>query len=148
MGVRVTHTEGLHFKATTSAGYSFEIDKTPEAGEPARGAGPMELLLLGLAGCTGMDIVSILEKSRQQVTGLEVAVDGVRAKDYPMVWTHIKVHYLIKGHEVSEEAVKRAIELSETKYCSALAMLRETAKVESSYRIEEAAPAQRVSVHA
>ena len=97
----------------------------------------MELLLAGVAGCTGMDIVSILEKSRQEMTGFEVVVTGERAKDYPMVFTEIAVEYVIRGRNISEEAVKRAIELSETKYCSASIMMGKTAKITTTYRIEE-----------
>lgn len=138
MAVKITHTEGLHFKAEGSNGYGFELDKLHDGSGP--GASPMELLLMGLAGCTGMDVISILEKSKQQVTGFEVIVDGDRAEDYPMVWTNIRVQYVLKGHGISEDAVKRAIELSETTYCSAAAMLRKSAPIESSYKIEEDIP--------
>jgi putative redox protein len=97
----------------------------------------MELLLAGLAGCTGMDVADIMRKSRQEITGLQVVVDGERAQDYPMVFTHIRVEYVVRGHHISEDAVRRAIQLSEEKYCSASAMLGKTAKIETSYRIVE-----------
>ncbi len=137
MKAKATYTGGRHFDVDLSSGYRFEIDTAPEHGGTGKGARPMELLLAGMAGCTGMDIVSILEKSRQEITGFEVAVTGERAKDYPMVFTDIQVEYVIRGQNISEEAVKRAIELSETKYCSASAMLGKTAKITSSYRIVE-----------
>ena len=137
MEAKATFTAGRHFDVSLGSGYRFDIDASPDQGGEGRGARPMELLLAGLAGCTGMDIVSILEKSRQEMTGFEVVVTGERAKDYPMVFTEIAVEYVIRGRNISEDAVKRAIELSETKYCSASAMLGKTAKITSSYRIEE-----------
>ncbi len=137
MEARATHVKGLHFDVTLGRGYRFEIDEAPKHGEPATGAGPMELLLAGLAGCTGMDIVSILDKQRQDITGFEVVVNGERRNEYPMIFTDIHVEYVIRGRNISEDAVKRAIELSETKYCSAEAMLEKSAKITSSYRIEQ-----------
>lgn len=100
----------------------------------------MEMLLIGLAGCTGMDVISILRKKRQQVTGYEVRVRGERADDHPMVFTEIVVEHIISGHDVSPEAVARAVELSETKYCGAGAMLGKTAKLIQTLRIVDAAP--------
>lgn len=139
MEAKAVFTEGRHFDVSLGSGYRFEIDTAQEQGGTGRGARPMELLLAGMAGCTGMDIVSILEKSRQQMTGFEVIVGGERATEYPMVFTEIRVEYVIRGRDISEDAVKRAIELSETKYCSASIMMGKTAKITSSYRIEEEA---------
>ena len=98
---------------------------------------PMELLLLGLAGCTGYDIVSIMKKKRQDLSDLKVQVRGKRADDYPMVYTDIEVKYLFWGKNLSEKAVVQAIELSEDKYCSASVMLGKTAKITSSFEIIE-----------
>ena len=98
---------------------------------------PMELLLLGLAGCTGYDVVSILQKKKQDLEDLQVKVRAIRDDKYPMVYTDIEVEYLFWGKELSEKAVIRAIELSETKYCSASVMLGKTAKITSSYKIYE-----------
>lgn len=98
---------------------------------------PMELLLLGLAGCTGYDIVSILIKKRQPLTDFKIKVRGKRAETYPMVYTDIEVSYMLWGEGLSEKAVLRAIELSETKYCSASVMLGSTANITSSYQIFE-----------
>ncbi|MCL4371197.1 MAG: OsmC family protein [Chloroflexi bacterium] len=136
MEVKATHVKGMRFTATLS-GYKFDIDASPADGGTGPGARPMELLLAGLAGCTGMDIVSILEKSRQELTGFEVVVSAERRKEYPMIFTDIHVEYVLRGHNLSEDAVKRAIELSETKYCSAEAMMDKVAKITSSYRIIE-----------
>jgi len=96
---------------------------------------PMELLLLGLAGCTGYDVVSILKKKRQNLEDLQVKVRGIRDDDYPMVYTNIEVEYIFTGEELSEKAVTQAIELSETKYCSASVMLGKTARITSTYQI-------------
>jgi putative redox protein len=98
---------------------------------------PMELLLLGLAGCTGYDVVSILAKKRQNLEKFQVKVRGLRADDYPMVYTDIEIEYLLWGEGLTEKAVAQAIELSEDKYCSASAMLGQTAKITSSFQIFE-----------
>lgn len=100
------------------------------------GIGPMEMLLLGLAGCTGMDVISILQKQRQPVESFEVRVRGKRAGDYPMVYTEIEVEYIFWGVGLSTKFVEQAIELSEEKYCSVGIMLKKSVeKFTSSYRI-------------
>lgn len=138
-GVRaeVTLLEGKRFRADMGSGYSFHLDVSPSQGGTGDGARPMELLLAGLAGCTAVDVVDILRKSRQPLTGLRVKVTGERADDFPKVYTHIQVTYLVQGKGLSQDAVKRAIKLSEDKYCSASAMLGAVAKIESSYEITE-----------
>lgn len=142
MEARATFTGGRHFDVSLQPSeYRFDIDTPPSEGGEGKGARPMELLLAGMAGCTGVDIVSILEKARQEVTGFEVVVSGQRTSEFPMVFTDIQVEYLVRGRNISEDAVKRAIDLSETKYCSASAMLGKTAKITSSYKITEDAPA-------
>ena len=99
------------------------------------GVSPMELLLVGLAGCTGMDIVDILAKKRQPLQALKVQVRGNRSDDYPKIYKEIEVTYLVWGEGVDSKAVERAIQLSEEKYCSVSAMLRGAAKITTSYRI-------------
>ena len=108
------------------------------------GPAPMELVLLGLAGCTGMDVISILTKKRQQVTGYQVQVEAEHAATHPKVYTKIHVEYIVHGKDIAPDAVERAIGLSETKYCSAMAMLRQTAEITHSYRIVEDKPAPNV----
>ena len=98
----------------------------------------MELLLVGLAGCTGMDVISILRKKRQDVTGYEVRVQGVRAETHPMVFEDITVEHILTGHHLDHEAVKRAIALSEQRYCGAGAMLGKAAELRHMYCIVEA----------
>jgi putative redox protein len=97
----------------------------------------MELLLISLCGCTAMDVVSILQKKRQPFTGLQVKASAERAEEHPKVYTQIHLEYVVKGKGVEPQAVERAIELSETKYCSAAAMLSKAAQITTSYRIEE-----------
>jgi putative redox protein len=99
------------------------------------GISPMELLLAGLAGCTGMDIASILTKQRQRFIDLKVKARGKRASDYPMVFTELEVTYLLWGEGLDPKAVERAIQLSEERYCSVGIMLGKAAPIRSSYRI-------------
>jgi putative redox protein len=87
---------------------------------------PMQVLLAALGGCTGMDVVSILKKMRQDVTGYRIEVDGTRADDHPRVWTEITVRHIVEGNNLSREMVERAVSLSEEKYCSVAAMLTST----------------------
>lgn len=102
-------------------------------GQP--GIGPMEMLLLGVAGCTGMDVVSILKKMRQDLQAFQVQVRGNRRSDYPQIFTEIEVIYHLWGEELDPKSVKSAIELSELKYCSASAMLSAAAQMRSSFHI-------------
>ncbi len=99
------------------------------------GISPMEMLLVGLAGCTGVDIVDILQKKREPLKELKVKVRGKKAEDFPKIYTEIEVTYLIWGEGIDPKSVERAIQLSEEKYCSVSAMLRQSAKISSSYQI-------------
>ena len=102
------------------------------------GGSPMEYLLVGLAGCTAIDVVGMLKKQRQEVVGLEVEAIGLRADDYPMVYTDVTVNYLVRGKDIDPRKVERAIQLSEEKYCSASAMFsRSGVKMELTFEIEE-----------
>ena len=98
----------------------------------------MRLLLLSIAGCTAMDVIAILRKKRQQVSGLHVDVEGHRADQHPRVYRRLEVTYRVRGANIDPEAVRRAIELSETRYCSAMAMVRGVAEIASRFEIEEA----------
>jgi putative redox protein len=99
------------------------------------GVSPMELILVGLAGCTGVDIVDILRKKRQPLEALTVKVRGKKTKDFPKIYTEIEVTYLIWGEGIDPKAIERAIQLSEEKYCSVSAMLRATVAISSTYHI-------------
>jgi putative redox protein len=99
------------------------------------GIGPMQLLLVAVAGCTGMDIVSILQKKHVNLTDMQVRVRGKRADDYPMIWTDIHLNYLVWGEDIRPKDVEQAIQLSETKYCSVGIMLGKSAKISSEFHI-------------
>jgi len=116
---------GQEFVAKGPSGHGLVIDSDRESNS---GPGPMELLLLALGGCTATDLVIILEKKRQNLVGLEVICSGERAADPPRVWKKMELLFRVRG-EVSEDAVRKAIALSEEKYCSVWAMLRGTAEI-------------------
>ncbi len=125
---------GMAFTATAGSGHAFTIDAATEVGGTNRGPRPMELLLLGLGGCTGMDVISILRKMRQDVTSYHVRLHGERADVHPKVFTRIVVEHVVRGKNLSPDAVKRAIELSATRYCSASAMLGKAATIEERFQ--------------
>ena len=99
------------------------------------GIGPMQLLLVAMAGCTGMDIVSILQKKQADLADMQVRISGTRANDFPMVWTHIHITYMLWGRSIKPADVEQAIDLSEKKYCSVGIMLAESAKITSEYHL-------------
>lgn len=134
----VALTEGMHFVGAID---SFRIDLDAEKYIGGVGAGPQphRLLLLALAGCTAMDVISILRKKRQQVSDLNVEVHGRRANQHPKVYTHIEVLYRVRGNNINPQAIERSIELSKTRYCPVIAMLGKVAEVTTRYEIEEEA---------
>jgi putative redox protein len=134
---KVIWKDGLAFEGIGASGFTISLDTIAEEGGGS-GFSPMELLLVSLAGCTAMDVISILKKKRQDVTGFEVRAHGIRADEHPKVYTDITLEYVVHGHNVDPKAVERAIELSETKYCSVSGMLSKVAKVMTTCRIEEA----------
>jgi len=122
------------FVAADEHGHSVVMD-SPSTGYI--GMRPMELVLVGLAGCTGMDVISILEKKRERITGMTVRVSGVQRDEYPTRWTAIHVEYEVTGVGVKAASVERAIELSEEKYCAVRGSLAAEIDVTSSYRLLE-----------
>lgn len=128
---------GMRFDVQTGSGHTLTLDTSELDGGGNAGPSPMDMLVVGLAGCTGMDVISILTKMRQQVTGLQIAVHGVRTDEHPQVFQTITVDYTFTGHNLSEQSVARAVELSETKYCSVSATLRATAQITRSVHIVE-----------
>ena len=132
---KVTYVNGMQFIGDSESGHALVMDADPSAGGRNTGPKPMELLLISAGGCSGMDIISVLKKKRQEVTGLEIQVKGEKAGDYPMKFTDITLKFIVRGRNISESAVKRAIELSMTKYCSVKATLEGTAKIQYSYKI-------------
>ncbi len=131
--------DDMIFIGQSSNGFTIPLDAKKEAGGHDAGVSPIELLLMSLAGCTGMDVISILRKKKEDVTAFEVRVEGVRADEHPRVFTEIWVKFVVTGHNVSQDAVDRAIELSRDKYCGASATLRHTATIHYSSEIVEAA---------
>jgi putative redox protein len=130
---RVTWVEDKRFVGQASSGHGVVLDASVEK----LGSSPMELLLIGLAGCTAYDVLSILQKKKQVVTGLEVSARAERAKEPPRVYTAIEVEYVVRGQGIKPKAVEDAIRLSDEKYCSASAMVGKTARITTCYRIVE-----------
>jgi putative redox protein len=122
------------FVGVTPSGHAQAIETNSTRGNAAT---PMELLLLALGSCTGVDVISILKKKRQDVTRYRIEVSGNRRDDYPRSYTRLSVKHIISGHAVSEQAVAQAIELSDKKYCSVAATLGGTAEIASSFEIVE-----------
>ena len=135
---RAELTTGFAFRATFGSGGSLVLDANPPVGKDL-GPRPMELLPAALAGCTGMDVIGILRKMRQEVTGYAVEVRAERAEMHPQVLTAIAVEHVVRGRGLDPEQVRKAVELSATKYCSVGAMLREVADLTESYRVVDEA---------
>ena len=123
MKVEVTWVEGMEFRSDSESGHTWNMDASVDVGGSDRGPRPTELLLSAVGGCTGIDIVSILKKMQQPLTGLRITVSGERAEEHPRRFTHVKLHYVVTGDGLSEERVARAVELSVEKYCSVLSSL-------------------------
>jgi putative redox protein len=122
------------FVGVTPSGHAQTMETDSQRGAAAT---PMELLLLALGGCSGVDVVSILQKKRQQVTDYRIEVRGERRDEFPKSFTRLFVKHIVSGRGVSEQAVARAVELSDTKYCSVAATLRGSAEIITSYEIIE-----------
>lgn len=131
-----TLTEGMHLVGALDS-FQMDLDAEEDAGGVGAGPQPHRLLLLALAGCTAMDVISILRKKRQRVSGLTVAVQGKRAEQHPKIYTHIEVLYRVRGNHVDPRAVERSIELSRTSYCPVIATLSKVGEVITRYTIEE-----------
>ncbi len=131
-----TWKSGIHFEGR-AGGHTVDMDGRLEAGGQDLGFGPMQLLLVSLGGCTGMDVISILKKMRQDVTAFSVEVSGERAAEHPKVYTEIEVVYRLRGRNLSRESVEHAVRLSQEKYCSVEAMLDKVAKFTTRIEMEE-----------
>ena len=123
------------FIGTPPSGHALTIDSK---GDRRAAYSPLELLLVSVAACTAADVISILEKKRQNVTAYDVQVTGTRVEDHPRKFTAFHVHHIVRGHNVSEQAVEHAVELSDQKYCSVAATVRPTAEITTSYEVIEA----------
>ena len=137
MKARVQWLDGRAFVGESGSGHAVVMDGAPDSGGRNVGVRPMEMLLLGLGGCTAFDIVMILERMREKVTGLDIALEAERAGEDPKVFTHVKMIYKVSGRNLKPANVERAVNLSAEKYCSASAMFEKTAKIEHSFEIIE-----------
>jgi putative redox protein len=127
----------MSFVGESGSGHSVVMDGAPDAGGRNLGVRPMEMLLLGLGGCTSFDVVSILQKSRQDIVDCEVEIEAERAVEVPKVFTDIHVHFIVSGKQLDPDKVERAVSLSADKYCSASRMLEKTAKITHDFEIVE-----------
>jgi len=137
MECRVKWVDNMCFLAETGSGHAVVMDTSPDYGGTNLGVRPMELLLVGVGGCTSVDMVSILRKGRFDVVDCEVEVKGERAGETPKVYTKIHVHYRITGRGIPADRIERAIELSADKLCSASIMLGKVAEVTHDYEYVE-----------
>jgi putative redox protein len=131
-----TLADGMHFVGNIED-FRWDLDAGRGVGGVGAGPQPHRLLLLAMASCTAMDVISILRKKRQQVSGLNVVVQGSRAEQHPKIYTQFDVLYRVRGHNVDPQAVERSIELSTTRYCPVIGMLGRVAEVTTRYEIEE-----------
>jgi putative redox protein len=125
----------MSFVGESDSGHSVVMDGAPEAGGRNLGIRPMEMLLLGLGGCTAFDVVSILHKSRQKMVDCEVEIEAERAPDIPKIFTRIHIHFVVSGHDLDSDKVARAVNLSADKYCSASRMLEKSAEITHDFEI-------------
>lgn len=127
--------DGMCFVGTTEGGHSVVMEGAAAEGAVKRGPSPMEMLLLGVAGCSSIDVVMIAQKQRQKVVDCQAAVTAKRADEAPRVFTEIHIHFKVVGHDLQEAAIAKAVELSAEKYCSASIMLGKAAKVTHSFEV-------------
>lgn len=135
MKTRISWKGNVSFLAESGSGHTVLMDGAPEAGGQNLGPRPMELLLMGLGGCTSFDVVLILKKARQEISDCVVEIEAQRASSDPKVFTDIHLHFIITGHNIKTQQVERAIDLSAEKYCSASIMLKQTVNITHDYEI-------------
>ncbi len=137
MDAKVTWKDRLSFTGSAETGFTLPLGAEPEAGGDDDGFRPIQLMAISLAGCTAMDVISIMRKKQQDVTAFEVQVHADRAGEHPKVITHATINYVIAGHHLDEKALIRSIELSATRYCPAQAMLSKVFPIDLVYEIYE-----------
>jgi len=135
MKTRIKWKGNVSFLAESGSGHSVLMDGAPEAGGQNLGPRPMEMLLMGLGGCTTFDVILILKKARQEITDCVVEIEAQRASTDPKVFTDIHLHFVITGHNIKAQQIERAISLSAEKYCSASIMLKQTVNITHDYEI-------------
>lgn len=137
MKARVQLVQGMTFVAESGSGHAVVVDAAPDVGGRDLGPRPMELVLMGAGACTAIDVVHILRRARQEVTGCVVELESERADEDPKVFTRIRMHYVVSGKGLARNQVERAIKLSKEKYCSATIMLAHTAEITYDFEIRE-----------
>jgi putative redox protein len=135
MLTKFTWNGKMVFEANTESGHSVLMDAKPQVGGEDRGPRPMELLMVSLGGCTGMDVVSILKKMKVDLESMTVNIDSEQAPEHPKIFTKINIEYNFTGKNIKEENVKKAIQLSQEKYCSVTVMLKEKAEITYKWNI-------------
>src|SRR5512139_3997810 len=130
----------MQFVGRAGTNHLVPMDTTPDSGGDSSAAKPLELLLIGLGGCTGMDIVPLLRKMRQDITGVELNITAERSEEHPRVYTRIDMEYVVTGRNLEEDKVRHAVELSYEKYCSVSAMLRKACPVDYIIRVVQMRP--------
>ncbi|PID49787.1 MAG: peroxiredoxin [Proteobacteria bacterium] len=138
MKARVKWLDHMSFVGESGSGHSVVMDGAPESGGRNLGARPMEMLLLGLGGCSAFDVVMILQKSRQTILDCEVMLEAERATTDPKVFTKIHLHFIVKGRDLAADRVERAVRLSAERYCSASMMLAKVAEITHDFEVMEA----------
>jgi putative redox protein len=126
---KVSWVDGALFVAEGGSGHTLTMDGAPDIGGRNLASRPMEVVLMGMGGCTAIDMVSMLRKQRQDIEGVEVSLSAERATEHPMVFTEVKLVYTVRGRKLNKALVERAVSLSDEKYCSATAMIKKSAKV-------------------
>ena len=137
MKATINWKHGMTFIGSADSGHIIQMDAGPSVGGGNNGVRPMEMIALGLAGCAGMDVISVLQKKRQQVTQFDVQVNADRSVDHPKVFTRAVITFVVVGKSIAEDAVLRSIELSATKYCPVHAMLEQAFPIDMHYEIYE-----------
>lgn len=137
MEAKVVWKRNLAFTGTADSGYVLDLDSKKEVGGDESGFRPTELIAIGVAGCTAMDVISILKKKRQDVTAFEVLVHAKRASDHPRKFTDMTIEYVVTGKDIDPQAVERAVQLSEEKYCSSIATIRGNVNLDHKIVIHE-----------
>jgi len=137
MKARVKWLDNMSFVGESGSGHSVVMDGAPDSGGRNLAARPMEMVLIGMGGCTAFDVVMILQKSRQPIKDCIVEISAERADEIPKVFTKIHVHYIVKGSGLDENKVKKAIDLTAEKYCSVSVMLEKTAEITHDFEVVE-----------
>jgi putative redox protein len=135
MKCRIKWLDHMSFVGESDSGHSVVMDGAPDAGGRNLGVRPMEMLLLGLGGCTAFDVVSILHKSRQKIIDCEVEIEAERAEEIPKIFTRIHIHFVVSGKDLDKNKVAKAVELSADKYCSASRMLEKVAEITHDFEV-------------